>query len=145
MPAFHITDLGGTQTNFGNIRGKVILVTFWATWCGPCHKEMPLLEKQVWKKYKSDEFVMIAISREESEKEIRAYRKQYSYSFPMASDPNRDVYKLFGTEGIPRNYVIGADGKILFQSVGYVPQEFIEMKRVIENELKRLQKSKTGE
>ena len=77
---------------------------------------------------------------EETEKDITAFRKEYRYSFPMAADPDREVYKLFGSEGIPRSYVVGVDGKILFQSVGFVRSEFVEMTNVIGKELKKLRK-----
>jgi peroxiredoxin len=142
MPAFTVTDLGGNQFNTADLKGKVLLINFWATWCPPCRVEMPRLEKEVWRKYKDSDFRMVAIAREQSEQEIAEFQKENGLSFPFAADPQREVYKLFGSGGIPRSYVVGADGKILYQSVGYLPLEFDQMKKVIEKELAKIQKSK---
>lgn len=144
MPSFTVTELDGAQINLNDLKGKVVFINFWATWCPPCLVEMPRLEKEIWQKYKSDEFAMIAIAREQSEQEITAFRKEYGFSFPMAADPRRDVYKLFGNGGIPRSYVVGSDGKILYQSVGYDPSEFNQMKRIIEKELEKIRKAKAA-
>lgn len=145
MPSFTVTDLGGTQINIGDLKGKVVLVNFWATWCHPCLVELPRLEKQVWRRFKSDDFVMIAIAREQSDKDVAAFKKKRRLTFPMAADPQREIYKLFGPEGLPRSYVVGSDGKILYQTVGYAPSEFVEMTRIIEKELAKVQKAKLGE
>jgi peroxiredoxin len=145
MPSFTVTELGGEKVSVGGGRGKVMLVNFWATWCPPCRVEMPRLEKEVWQKYKSEDFVMIAIAREQSAQEITAFRKEYGFSFPMASDPQREVYKLFGNGGIPRSYVVGEDGKILFQSIGYNPAEFDQMKEAIETALKKVRQARAGQ
>ncbi len=144
MPSFTVTELGGAQINVSELKGKVVLVNFWATWCSPCLAEMPRLEKEVWRKYKSADFVMVAIAREQSEQEIAAFRKRYKFSFPMASDPQREVYKLFGSGGIPRSYVVGKDGTILYQSIGYKPSEFDQMKKVIEKELAKVQRARAN-
>jgi peroxiredoxin len=144
MPAFTITDLNGREISTANLKGKVMLVNFWATWCPPCRAEMPRLEKEVWQKYRDSEFVMVAIAREQSEEEIAEFQKENRLSFPFAADPQREVYKRFGNGGIPRSYVVGVDGKILYQSVGYLPSEFDQMKKVIEKELAKAQKAKAG-
>jgi peroxiredoxin len=144
MPAFTITDLSGREINTASIKGKVVLVNFWATWCPPCLVEMPRLEKEVWRKYKDADFVMVAIAREQSEQEIAEFQKENGLTFPFAADPQREVYKLFGNGGIPRSYVVGADGKILYQSVGYHPTEFDLMKKAIEKELAKIQKTKAA-
>src|SRR5437763_15165919 len=101
---------------------------------------MPRLEKEVWQKFKSGDFLMVAVAREQTEQEIGAFRKAQGYSFPMAVDVNREVYKLFGNGGIPRSYVVNEDGKILFQSVGYTPAAFDQVTKEQEKELERERK-----
>ena len=144
MPAFSVRLLEGAKFSINDLKGKVVLVNFWATWCPPCLVEMPRLEKEVWQKYKSADFLMVAIAREQTEQEITDFRREHRFSFPMATDPEREVFKLFGTGGIPRSYVVDADGQIVFQSIGYEPEEFNEMKRLIQKELAKVQKEKAS-
>lgn len=144
MPSFTITDTGGKRISIDDLKGKVTLVNFWATWCPPCLVELPRMEKEIWLKYKSDEFVMVAIAREQSEQEIVAFREKYGFSFPIAADPLREAYKLFGNGGIPRSYLVGPDGSILFQSVGYDDAEFDRMKNILKAELAKVRKLKAG-
>jgi peroxiredoxin len=139
VPSFSATTLDGKTIGANTFKGKVVLLNFWATWCAPCREEMPRLEKEIWEKYKgSDNFEMIAIGREETDASIGEYRKKLRYSFPMAPDPQRAIYSKFANAGIPRNYVIGPDGKIIYASVGYVPRDFEKMARIISMELGKL-------
>ena len=140
MPDFAVTTLDGARVNLAALRGKVVLVNFWATWCHACVYEMPLLEREIWKKHQGADFVMVAIAREETEKEIAAFRKTHDYTFPMAADPERAIYNLVAAEGIPRNYVVGADGRILYQSVGFAPDEFGRMQTILRKALAAVQK-----
>ena len=135
MPNIHFTDTAGKETAIEDLRGKVVLVNFWATWCGPCQAEIPLLEKEVWEKYKSGRFFLVGIAREQSEKEVASYRAEHGITYPMAADPHRSTYKLFADAGIPRTYLVGPDGKIVYQSVGYTPDEFAKLKKALTEQL----------
>jgi peroxiredoxin len=138
IPVFSLAAVDGGSFDTSTLKGKVILLNFWATWCGPCRMEMPLLEKEIWAKHKGPNFDMIAIARKQTTEEITAFRKTSPYSFPMASDPEGKIYYKFANAGIPRSYVIGPDGKVLFQTLGFTQENFQKMAKIIEKELDKL-------
>jgi thiol-disulfide isomerase/thioredoxin len=145
MPAFSFTTLDGKQSSIGDLKGKVVFVNFWATWCPPCLAEMPRMEREVWRKFKaSPDFFMVAIAREQTSEEIAPFLKENHLTFPVAPDPAREVFRLFGNGGIPRSYVVGRDGQILFQSVGYNGGEFEQLKKVLTKELSKGPQAQTG-
>ena len=80
---------------------------------------------------------MVSIGREHNEAELKEFRKKREFTIPIAADPERKIYGRFATQYIPRNYVISADGKIAFQSVGYTEPEFKKMLEAIDKELKK--------
>jgi peroxiredoxin len=135
MPAFKVEEVPKGTFSLADQKGKVVLVNFWATWCGPCNVEMPQLEKEIWSKYKSSDFSMIAIAREQSVQTVAEFQKKKPYTFPLASDPKRTTYALFADSGIPRNYVVDRNGKIVFQSVGYCPAEWGRLDEAVKKAL----------
>ena len=134
-PAFELTALDGRTITAQSMRGKVVLVNFFATWCGPCVVEMPHLE-ELWRKLRTDErFVMVAIGREHKPEELATFVQKQKLSLPIAADPQRQVYSKFARQYIPRNVVIGPDGKVIFHSIGFNEYEFARMRQMIESAL----------
>ena len=137
MPAFTVTDSDGKAFSMASQRGKVVLVNFWATWCGPCKLEIPRLEKEIWQHYKGNsKFAMVAVAREQTNDDIAPFEKKNGFTFPIASDPKRTTYQVFADSGIPRSYVVDAKGKILFQTVGYCAADFDGLKQAVDTALK---------
>jgi peroxiredoxin len=136
-PEISWVTLDGQKFEAKTLHGKVVLINFFATWCGPCMQEMPHLQKDIFQKFKGKNLVMVSIGREHNDAELKEFRKKREFTIPIAADPDRKIYSRFATQYIPRNYVIAADGRIAFQSVGYNESEFKQMLNVIDKELKK--------
>lgn len=112
---FTLTDLQGKDWNLKSLRGKVVLVNFWATWCPPCRSEMPDLDA-LYKEFKDQGFVVLAISDEEAEK-VEKFIQQHHYSYPILLDHGRKVHEAYNIDGIPKSFVYDRDGKLVAQSI----------------------------
>jgi peroxiredoxin len=123
---FTLTDLQGTAWHLKNLRGKVVLVNFWATWCPPCRKEMPDLDT-LFNKFKAQGFVVLAISDEEATK-VNPFIAERKISYPILLDPGRKITESFKVEGIPKSFVYDRAGKLVAQSIDMRTQhQFLEM------------------
>jgi peroxiredoxin len=125
---FTLSDLSGKTWKFAELRGKVVLVNFWATWCPPCRKEMPDLET-LYERFGSKGFVVLGISDEELAK-VEPFIRERNVSFPVLLDPGRKVNDLFVVDGIPKSFVYDREGKLVAQSIDMRTQkQFLEMLR----------------
>ncbi|MBH8556661.1 TlpA family protein disulfide reductase [Hymenobacter negativus] len=139
MPAFTVSNEQETIKSL-NLKGKVVLINFFATWCGPCMQELPQMQ-QFWTAHKSNKnLVVLVIGREHSQSEITAFKAKKGFDLPMYPDEKRTVYSLFATQYIPRNYLVDAQGNIAYTSVGFEQQEFNRMTSKVEELLKRAQR-----
>lgn len=132
---FSVKTTDGKIIEVGKTKGKVIYLIFFATWCPPCIKELPYVEKKIWKTIKHPDFVMVALGREHSTKDMLSFKKQKKLTMPIAADINRKVFSLFAPKEIPRNVVIGKDGTILWNKSGFNEKELEEMISLIRKKL----------
>ena len=112
---FTLTDLGGISWHLRDLKGKVVLVNFWATWCPPCRKEMPDLQA-LYDRYKDQGFVVLSISDEESTK-VALFISERKITYPVLLDPGRKVNDAFVVDGIPKSFVYDREGKLVAQSI----------------------------
>jgi peroxiredoxin len=123
---FTLTDLQGRTWALSELKGKVVLVNFWATWCPPCRKEMPDLNT-LYQRFKDRGFVILAISDEEVDK-VKPFIAERNISYPVMVDPGRKVNEMFQVQGIPKSFVYDRDGKLVAQSIDMRTQkQFLEM------------------
>jgi peroxiredoxin len=112
---FTLTDLHGNPWHLRELKGKVVLVNFWATWCPPCRKEMPDLQA-LYDKYHEQGFVVLSISDEEPAK-VQPFITERKITYPVLLDPGRKVNEEFQVEGIPKSFVYDREGKLVAQSM----------------------------
>ena len=136
-PVFTCKTIDGKTIDISKLQGKIIMINFFATWCGPCILELPVLQKNIWDKYKDNQnFELIILGRQHNETEVSNFVKLKKFTMPFAPDPNREVYGLYATQFIPRNVIIDKDGRIIFQSMGYTPEEFRKIEDFLAKKLK---------
>lgn len=141
-PDVSLTRLDETDVRLSELRGKVVCLNFFATWCGPCRGELPHLQEMWEELHDNEDFTMLIVSREESQETVTSFKSEQRFTFPMACDPDRSAFNQFATEGIPRTYLISRDGTILYQSTGYFEglyeQELARLKHLVDQQLKTL-------
>ena len=121
-PDVRLPTLEGKPLSFNELRGKVVLVNFWATWCLPCQWEMPLMEK-LYHAYKGKGFVIVAISLDrEGAAVVAPFVREKKLTYPVLLDPTFQGAREFGVRGVPATFLIGADGFI--KGVTYGPKEW---------------------
>lgn len=138
-PALNFTLMDGTQHTNESLKGKVVVLQFTASWCSVCRKEMPHLEKEVWQKFKNEDFILIGIDLKEDTEKVKRFIAQMKVTYPFTIDADGSMFESFTLPkaGVTRNIVLDKNGEIIFLSRLYEEKEFAEMIQIIDSELKK--------
>lgn len=139
-PDFSIKLTDGETVKLSELKGKIVMLQFTASWCGVCRKEMPFIEKDIWQKHKANpNFALLAIDRDEPLETVLKFVKSTQISYPIGLDPRADIFALYAERnaGITRNVIIDKNGKIVLLTRLYNEEEFAHMTETIDHLLKQ--------
>ena len=137
-PDFTVKLTDGKSITLSELRGKVVMLQFTASWCGVCRKEMPFIEKDIWLKHKSNpDFMLIGIDRDEPLEKVIAFGKSTGVTYPLGLDPGADIFAKYALRkaGITRNVLIDKEGRIVKLTRLYNPEEFASLVKEIDGML----------
>lgn len=123
----------GTTRSMDRYRGDVIVLNFWATWCPPCKKEMPSMQR-LWEEYEGDGLTVLALNMRESPSSVREFVRTYELTFPVWIDDG-DIANRMKVSTLPTSWIIGAQGRTLAQLVGPIAWDSDDVQRALENVL----------
>ena len=136
-PDFTVEMFDGKTVRLSDLKGKVVLLNFWATWCPPCREELARVQTDIIDRFAGKDFVFLPISRGEELQTVNAFRKRMGYTFPMGLDPDQKIFRRYATNYIPRNFLIDRNGNVALVSIGYDKREFAHLVETIEKELNK--------
>ena len=138
-PKIDLKYLDGSSLTNENLKGKVTVLQFTASWCSVCIKEMPHLEKDVWQRFKNEDFTLIGIDLKESPEKVKKFKERTGITYPMALDSEGKLFESFTLKnaGVTRNIVLDKNGKIIFLTRLFNKEEFNTMIEIIAAELKK--------
>ena len=136
-PDFSVALFDGSHLTLSELRGKVVLLNFWATWCPPCRQELTRVQKDLIDRFAGRDFLFLPVSRGEARSAVETFRNQKGYDFPMGLDSAQSVYGLYATNFIPRNFLIDREGNVVQATIGYEPEEFDALIANIEKTLEK--------
>lgn len=128
----------GQKVKLSDLRGKVVMLQFTASWCGVCRKEMPFIESDIWLKHKANpHFALYGIDRDEPVETVKAFAEKTGVTYPLALDPGADHFAKYADRkaGITRNVLIDKEGKIVMLTRLYNEEEFAALCKKIDEML----------
>jgi thiol-disulfide isomerase/thioredoxin len=129
-PNFTLKSLSGKNMKLSEMAGNVVLINFWASWCGPCREEMPLLN-ELHKKYEPLGFTVLGVNVEEQADNARGFLNDFPVDFPVLLDSSNQVSKMYNVIAMPTTVVVDRDGNMRFLHKGYKPGDEEKYRKMV--------------
>lgn len=140
-PDFAQRDINGNYVSVTSLRGKVIVLNFWATWCPPCKKEIPGLER-MYREYRSQGLEVVGVSTDSSERGIRDFLKESPLSYRILRDTDGKISRLYGVYSLPTTFIIDRSGIVIKHFIGEQNWDSPKMRTSIESLLKSVSRGR---
>jgi len=130
VPDFVMTTVDGKSMKMSDLRGKIVMLQFTASWCGVCRKEMPFIESEIWQKHKNNpEFALFGLDKDEKGEVLERFAKSTGITYPLIPDDNSKIFELFAhpKAGVTRNVIVDKEGTIVMLTRLYDEAEFKQM------------------
>jgi peroxiredoxin len=124
---FNLLDINGNKIVLSGLKGKIVFLNFWATWCSPCREEMPSMQK-LYARFKDKDFAMVAVSLNEPASAVKKFFKDYNLTFTALLDSDGELMSPYGIRGIPNTFIIDRDGTIIGKAFG--PRKWDDQKAI---------------
>lgn len=134
--AFQLPAAVGDPVSLAGLKGQVVLINFWASWCGPCRQEMPILD-QLYKKYKAAGFTLLGVNVEPKSGDAISFLKATPVSFPILFDTQSKVSNLYEVSGMPSTVIVDRKGNVRYVHHGYKPgdeSQYLDQIRILMRE-----------
>jgi len=128
-PDFTLNLFDGRSITLSDLKGKPVLINFWASWCGPCRDEAPVLERG-WRAYKDKGVIFIGVDVRDEEKAALAFIKEFNITYPNGPDTTNRISINYGVTGVPESFFVNRDGVVIRRHVGATNEQ--QLKRYIE-------------
>lgn len=133
---FELEAISGKTVRLSDFKGKLVLLDFWATYCGPCHESIPYFQR-LYKEFGPDDFTVIGVSVDAYKEYVPDFVKETGIDYPIALDPGRKTLGDYGVHNLPTTFLIGKDGVILREWMGFDPMVADEMRALVSQTLQR--------
>jgi cytochrome c biogenesis protein CcmG/thiol:disulfide interchange protein DsbE len=123
-PDFILTTFKGTTISLQDLRGKPVVINFWASWCPPCRIEAPLIER-TWRAYKDRDLIFLGINIQDRKQDALNYIREFAITYPNGPDPTGEISIDYGVSGLPVTFFVSRDGKVVRRWVGAIEKSVL--------------------
>ena len=123
-PDFILTTFKGTTISLQDLRGKPVVINFWASWCPPCRIEAPLIER-TWRAYKDRDLIFLGVNIQDRKADALNYIREFAITYPNGPDPTGEISIDYGVSGLPVTFFVSRDGEVVRRWVGAIEKSVL--------------------